>query len=105
MSKCLSCSLCAQVGNHCISHAMGAAVEAGDKDRAYAIAKQYGRPESAVRVLVRDQLERQLQAETRAMTQAGQVHVTTPVQRARSAATRHAVEDMLVAVERATRAA
>jgi len=84
---------------------MAAFVEAGDKDRAYAIARQFNRPESAVRVLLRDKLERDLEAETRALMDAGQAPAATPVQRARRTATRYAVEDMLAAVNGMTRAA
>lgn len=105
LTACCQCRNIAVVEGRCVSHAMAYQIALGNKDGAFAIAKRFDRPKSAVLALIRDQLDRDLDAEIKAMNLSGQVHATTPVQRARRKALRHATEDMLAAVGRITRAA
>lgn len=55
--RCKRCPQVAVVDECCVSHAMATAVERNDRDRAYAIARQYGRLDSEVRRLIRNRSE------------------------------------------------
>jgi hypothetical protein len=96
--RCLHCRQSAQVSGFCVSHAMRDAVERGDHARAYALAREYSRPESAVRVLIRSAMERREMAEAAVAIAAGRAMASTPTVRAAVTAMRTATREMLVAV-------
>jgi hypothetical protein len=77
------CSVCesnlAEVHGCCVTCAMQAAVDNDDPTEAYALAEDWGRPASAVRILIRKRMEDRLRAATREMMAAVRAMPARPV--------------------------
>jgi hypothetical protein len=71
VKTCTSCDDAFQeVGPLCVTCAMQAAVDNDDDARAYDISEDFGRPGSAVRIMIRKRMEQRLRAEVKAMNAA-----------------------------------
>jgi hypothetical protein len=62
MKICEMCRALSQFSNRCPLHSMEAAIATGQPEEAYRIARQYNYPASTVRRLIRDKMERDLDA-------------------------------------------
>jgi hypothetical protein len=66
-----ACNVCernlSEVDGCCVTCAMQAAVDNDNDQHAYDIAEDFGRPASAVRIMIRKRMEQRLRAEVKAM--------------------------------------